>query len=78
MKKFVDAIKKNHVSEESISIPISPMTKVVATNPRLTLGVTGSRYISNNGDGYRVQPIFTVAKEYVRCIYFLFLYVFFN
>ena len=74
MKKFVDAIKKNQITEESVSIAISPMSKVVATNPRITIAITGSRYISNNGEGYRVQPVFTIAKEYVRCLIFCLLY----
>ena len=55
MKKFVEALRNNEVDESVISIPISPMTKVVATNPRITLGVTGSRYIQQNGGGYCVQ-----------------------
>ena len=74
MKKFVDAIKKKQITEESVSIPIPPMSKVITTNPRIIIAVTGSRYISNNGEGYRVQPIFTIAKEYVRCLLCFFLY----
>ena len=70
MKKFVDAIQKKQVNEKAISIPMSPMSKVVSTNPRLTVGVTGSRYISHDGEGYRVQPIFYLGKEYVSCIHF--------
>ena len=48
------------------------MCKVVATNPRITVGVTGSRFIYQNGGGYGVSPIFFVAKEYVSCIIFRF------
>ena len=65
MKKFVDALKKNRLDEKIVSIPIKPMSKVVATNPRITVGVTGSRYILQNGGGYGVSPIFFIAKEYV-------------
>ena len=65
MKKFVEAIKKKEVKEKAVSIPIPPMYKVISTNPRFTIGVTGSRYISPNGEGYRVQPIFFLGKEYV-------------
>ena len=67
MKKFVDAINKKQVDDDAISIPITPMSKVIATNPRLTLGVTGSRYVGQNA-GYRVSPIFYIGKEYVSCI----------
>ena len=65
MKKFVDAIKKKQVDEDDISIPVQPMSKVIAANPRTTFGMTGSRYISQNGRGYRVSPIFYISKEYV-------------
>ena len=80
MKKFVDALKKNQVDEKTISIPIPPMTKIISTNPRITLGVTGSRYISLNGEGFRVQPILYIGKEYVSCIYiyFFFFFIFFE
>ena len=71
MKKFVDVLKKKQLDETIISIPIKPMSKVVATNPRITLGVTGSRYIRQNGGGYGVLPIFYITKEYVSCIYFI-------
>ena len=77
MKKFVEAIKKKQVEEKAVSIPIAPMSKVVATNPRITIGVTGARYISQNGEGYRVAPIFYIAKEYVSCIYFI-TFIFFS
>ena len=70
MKKFVEVLKKGEVDEKSVSIPISPMTKVVATNPRMTLSVTGSRYIQQNGGGYRVLPIYYLAKEYVSYVIF--------
>ena len=70
MKKFVDMLKKNQIPESLICIPIKPMSKVVATNPRITIGVTGSRFIYQNGGGYGVTPIFYIAKEYVSCIFF--------
>ena len=74
MKKFVDALNRKQIDEKSVSIPIPPMSKIISTNPRITVGVTGSRYISSNGEGFRVQPIVYLGKEYVSCINFLFLF----
>ena len=65
MKKFVDVLKKKEIDESTITTPIPPMTKIVSTNPRMTLGVTGSRYIQQNGGGYRMSPVYYIAKEYV-------------
>lgn len=73
MKKFVDVLRKKQIDEKAISLPLKPMSKVVATNPRITIGITGSRYILQNGGGYGSSPIFFIAKEYVSCIIFLFL-----
>ena len=75
LKKFVEILKKKQLDEKVISIPIKPMSKVVATNPRITIGVTGSRYILQNGGGYGVSPIFFIAKEYVSYIIFLCLFI---
>ena len=73
MKKFVDILRKEQIDENSISIAIKPMSKVIATNPRITIGVTGSRYIRHNGGGYGVSPILYIAKEYVSCTYINFI-----
>ena len=70
MKKFIDVVKKKQLDERIVSIPIKPMSKVVATNPRIKIGLTGSRYILSNGGGFGVSPIFYIAKEYVSCVYF--------
>ena len=70
MKKFIDVIKKKQLDENIVSIPIKPMSKVVATNPRVKIGITGSRYIFTNGGGFGVSPIIYIAKEYVSCVYY--------
>ena len=72
MKKFVHLLKKGKIDEKLISIPIEPMTKVIAVNPRTTIGLTGTRFFYQNGGGYGVTPIFYLEKEYVR------LYIFFS
>ena len=69
LQKFVEVLAKGKIDEKTVSIPISPMIKVVSTNPRMIIGVTGSRYIEQNG-GYRVSPVFYISKEYVSSIYF--------
>ena len=71
MKKFIDIIQNDQIDESLISIPIKPMSKIISTNPRITIGVTGSRYIRQNGGGYGVSPILYIAKEYVSCIFFI-------
>ena len=69
MKKFVEVLAEGTIDEKTVSIPIPPMNKVVSTNPRMVIGLTGSRYIEQNG-GYRVSPVFYISKEYVSSIYF--------
>ena len=48
MKKFVDALKKNYVTEKSISIPITPMsTLMILIAVQSGINVQGDRFSKN-------------------------------
>ena len=64
MKKFIEAFK-NKVSSQSVSLPFAPMSKVIASNPRIVIGVSGVRHIQRAA-GLSVWPVFYVSKDQVR------------
>ena len=45
MKKFIEAFKNKEVSSQSVSLPFAPMSKVIGSNPRIVIGVSGVRHI---------------------------------
>ena len=65
MKKFISKLEKKQLSERSVSIIIKPMRKVISTNPRTVVGITGIRYIHGGGT-YNVQTVIYQAKEYTH------------
>ena len=65
MKKFIEAFKNKEVSSRSVSLPFAPMSKVIASNPRMVIGVSGVRHIQRAA-GLSVWPVFYVSKEQVR------------
>ena len=65
MKKFIEAFKNKEVSSQSVSLPFAPMSKVIASNPRIVIGVSGVRHIQC-ASGLSVWPVFYVSKDQVR------------
>ena len=65
MKKFIEAFKNKEVSSRSVSLPFAPMSKVIASNPRIVIGVSGVRHIQRAA-GLSVWPVFYVSKEQVK------------
>ena len=65
MKKFIEAFKNKEVLSRSVSLPFAPMSKVIASNPRMVIGVSGVRHIQRAA-GLSVWPVFYVSKEQVR------------
>ena len=64
MKKFIEALKNKEVSLPMVSLPFAPMSKVIASNPRIMIGVTGVRHIQRTA-GLSVWPVFYMSKEQV-------------
>ena len=62
MKKFIEALKKKEMPSQSVSLPFAPMSKVVASNPRIVIGISGVRHIQHTA-GLSVWPVFYVSKE---------------
>ena len=65
MKKFIEAFKNKEVSSQSVSLPFAPMSKVVASNPRIVIGISAVRHIQRAA-GLSVWPVFYVSKEQAR------------
>ena len=65
MKKFIEAFKNKEVTTQSVSLPFTPMSKVIASNPRIVIGVSGVRHIQC-ATGQSVWPVFYVSKEQAR------------
>ncbi len=65
MKKFIEALKNKEVDLEHISLPFTPMSKSVSTNPLIKIGVTGVRHLQRAG-GLAVWPVFYISQVQVR------------
>ena len=65
MKKFIEALKNKEVTTQSVSLPFAPMSKVIASNPRIVIGVSGVRHIQRAA-GLSMWPVFYVSKEQAR------------
>ena len=63
MKKFIDAIQRNEIEEAMVNTPVMPMKKIVGTNPPMSIGITGLRYLSGGGS-FNVTPQIYIAKAY--------------
>ena len=63
MKKFIDAIQRNEIEEAMVNTPVMPMKKIVGTNPPMSIGITGLRYLSGGGS-FNVMPQIYIAKAY--------------
>ena len=62
MKKFIEAFKNKEVSSQSVSLPFALMSKVIASNPRIVIGV---RHIQHAA-GLSMWPVFYVSKDLVK------------
>ena len=67
MKKFIEALKSKYLSLATASLPFALMSKVIASNPRIMIGVTGVRHIQRAA-GLSVWPVFYMSKEQVEVI----------
>ena len=65
MKKFNESMKKGEIDPANVTLPFTPMERVIMKNPRTTLGITGVRHIQKAG-GLAVWPVVYLAKEQVR------------
>ena len=65
MKKFIEAFKDKEVSSQSVSLPFAPMSKVITSNPRIVIGLSGVRHILRAA-GLSVWPVFYVSKDQVK------------
>ena len=63
MKKFIDAIQKKEIDEAMVNTAVMPMKKIVGTNPPMSIGITGLRYLSGGGT-FNVTPQIYIAKAY--------------
>ena len=63
MKKFIDAIQKKEIEESMVNTAVMPMKKIVGTNPPMSIGITGLRYLSGGGT-FNVTPQIYIAKAY--------------
>ena len=61
MKNLIEALKNKVVTLSSINLPFAPMSKVIASNPRIMIGVTNVRHIQR-ADSLSVWPCFTCLK----------------
>ena len=65
MRKFISAIKNGEVTTDLITLPFAPMSKTFSYNPKITVGITGVRYIQR-AEGLAVWPVFYICKEQVK------------
>ena len=64
MRKFIDALKEGEVGIESVSLPFTPMHRVISSNPKIIIGISGVRHIQRAG-GLSLWPVFYISKDQV-------------
>ena len=64
MRKFIEALKEKEVAVKSVSLPFTPMHRVISNNPKVIIGISGVRHIQRAG-GLSVWPVFYISKDQV-------------
>ena len=64
MRKFIDALKDGEVPLDSVSLPFTPMHRVICSNPKIIIGISGVRLIQKAG-GLSLWPVFYITKDQV-------------
>ena len=60
----MEAMKNGEVSAKSVSLPFTPMNRVICHNPKIVIGISGVRHIQRAG-GLAVWPVFYLSKDQV-------------
>ena len=64
MQKFINCLKKGEVLDKSVNLPFTPMERLISSNPRICVGISGVRHIQKAG-GLAVWPVFYMSKDQV-------------
>ena len=64
MRKFIEALKEKEVAVKSVSLPFTPMHRVISNNPKIIIGISGVRHIQRAG-GLSIWPVFYISKDQV-------------
>ena len=64
MRKFIEALKEGEVCVKTVSLPFTPMHRVISNNPKIIIGISGVRHIQRAG-GLSIWPVFYISKEQV-------------
>ena len=64
MRKFIEALKTGEVPVKSVSLPFTPMHRVICSNPKIIIGISGVRHIQRAG-GLSIWPVFYISKDQV-------------
>ena len=64
MRKFIEALKEKEIAVKSVSLPFTPMHRVISNNPKIIIGIRGVRHIQRTG-GLSIWPVFYISKDQV-------------